>query len=192
MPITKLDEKAALVIFDQQNYNRALDVDFVIPLQEVIDRTVKLARAFRRRNWLVVNVKVPNAYGIKLMNEGTQPGGRVERGYVRPPGNADDWLGESWHEDLVIVKPFWDSFIGTTLNYDLRQRGVTQVFVTGLIAHVGVESTARSANNYGYNTVTVFDAMTDFDADAYNNSVEKVFPRISERTTTDEVLKLIA
>jgi nicotinamidase-related amidase len=202
MPITKLDEKAALIIFDQQNYNRALGVDFVIPLQEVIDRTVKLAEAFRRRGWLVVNVKVPNAYGIKLMNDGTQPGGRVERGYVRPPGNAADWLGESWHdfvpelephpEDLVIVKPFWDSFIGTTLDYDLRQHGVTQVFVTGLIAHVGVESTARSANNYGYNTVTVLDAMTDFDADAYNNSVEKVFPRISERTTTDEVLRLIA
>lgn len=33
MPITKLDEKAALIIFDQQNYNRALDVDFVIPCQ---------------------------------------------------------------------------------------------------------------------------------------------------------------
>jgi nicotinamidase-related amidase len=95
-------------------------------------------------------------------------------------------------EDLVIVKPFWDSFIGTTLDYDLRQQGVTQVFVTGLIAHVGVESTARSANNLGYNTVTVTDAMTDFDKDAYNNSVEKVFPRVSERATTDEVLKLIA
>jgi nicotinamidase-related amidase len=201
MPITQLDEKAALIIFDQQNYNRALDVDFVIPLQTVIDRTVRLSEAFRRRNWLVVNVKVPNAYGVKLMNEGTQPGGRVERGYVRPSGNAGDWLGEGWHdfvpelqphpEDLVIVKPFWDSFIGTSLDYDLRQHGVTQVFLTGLIAHVGVESTARSANNYGYNTVTVFDAMTDFDADAYRNSVEKVFPRISERTTTDELLKLI-
>jgi hypothetical protein len=40
--------------------------------------------------------------------------------------------------------------------------------------------------------VTVLDAMTDFDADAYKNSVEKVFPRISERATTDEVLELIA
>lgn len=31
----------------------------------MIDRTVKLAEAFRRRDWLVVNVKVSNAYGIK-------------------------------------------------------------------------------------------------------------------------------
>jgi nicotinamidase-related amidase len=202
MPVTQLDEKAALIIFDQQNYNRALAVDFVIPLEDVIDRTVKLAEAFRRRKWLVVNVKVPNDYGIKLMNAGTQPGGRVERGYVRPPGDATHWLGEDWHDfvpelqpqagDLVIVKPFWDSFIGTTLDYDLHQQGVTQVFVTGLIAHVGVESTARSANNYGYNTVTVIDAMTDFDKDAYTNSVEKVFPRVSERTTTAELLELIA
>ena len=201
MPVTKVDDKAALIIFDQQNYNRALSVDYVIPLPEVIDRTVKLAAAFRRRGWLVVNVKVPNDYGITLMNQGTQPGGRVERGYVRPAGNAADWLGANWHdfvpelephpEDLVIVKPFWDSFIGTTLDYDLRQQGVTQVFVTGLMAHVGVESTARSACNYGYNTVTVIDAMTDFDKDAYTNSVEKVFPRISERATTDEVLELI-
>jgi nicotinamidase-related amidase len=202
MPISQLDEKAALIIFDQQNYNRALNVDYVISLQDVIDRTVKLAEAFRRRGWLVVNVKVPNAYGIKLMSEGTQPGGRVERGYVRPPGRPEDWLGEGWHdfvpelephpEDLVIVKPFWDSFIGTTLDYDLRQHGVTQVFVTGLMTHVGVESTARSACNYGYNTVTVIDAMTDFDKDAHTNSIEKIFPRIGERATTDEVLRLIA
>jgi nicotinamidase-related amidase len=201
MPISQIDEKAALIIFDQQNYNRALSVDYVIPLQDVIDRTVKLAEAFRRRDWLVVNVKVPNARGVKLMNAGTQPGGRVERGYVRPAGRTEDWLGAGWHdfvpelqphpEDLVIVKPFWDSFIGTTLDYDLHQHAVTQVFVTGLMTHVGVESTARSANNYGYNTVTVIDAMTDFDKDAYDNSVEKVFPRISERATTQEVLELI-
>jgi nicotinamidase-related amidase len=201
MPVTTLDDKAALIVFDQQNYNRALDVDYVIPLQDVIDRTATLAGAFRERGWLVVNVKVPNAYGVKLMNQGTQPGGRVERGYVRPEGDATQWLGENWHDfvpelepqpdDLVIVKPFWDSFIGTTLDYDLRQQRVTQVFVTGLMAHVGVESTARSACNLGYNTVTVIDAMTDFDRDAYDNSVEKVFPRVGERTTTDELLKLL-
>jgi nicotinamidase-related amidase len=202
MPISQLDEKAALIIFDQQKYNLALDADWVFPLPDVIDRTVKLAEAFRRRGWLVVNVKVPNAYGIKKMNEGTQPGGRVERGFNRPPGRAEDWLSADWHdfvpelqphpEDLVIVKPMWDSFIGTSLDYDLHQHGVTQVFVTGLITHVGVESTARTAWNYGYNTVTITDAMTDFDKDAHHHSVEKVFPRISERTTTEETLKLIA
>lgn len=200
MAITKLDDMGALIVFDQQNYNRALSVDYVLPLEDVIDRTVKLADAFRRRNWLVAYAVVPNAYGVKLMDQGTQPGGRVERGYVRP--KVASHLGDDWHDivpeltpkpqDLVVVKPFWDAFVGTSLDYDLRQQGVTQVFVTGAMAAIGVESTARTSNNLGYNTVTIVDAMTDFDKDAYNNSVEKIFPRISERATTDEVLTLLS
>jgi nicotinamidase-related amidase len=207
MGISKLDDKSALIVFDQQNYNRALSVDYVLPLEDVIERTVRLADAFRRHGDLVVYAVVPNAYGIKLMDQGTQPGGRVERGYVRPKNaegvvdGVERHLGENWHDivpelepkpgDLVVVKPFWDAFIGTTLDYDLRQQGVTQVFVTGAMAAIGVESTARTSNNLGYNTVTVIDAMTDFDKDAYANSVEKIFPRISERATTEEVLALL-
>ena len=74
----------------------------------------------------------------------------------------------------------------------MRQQGVTQVFVTGAMAAKGVESTARTSNNLGYNTVTVIDAMTDFDADSYQHSVDKIFPRISERATTDELLGLLS
>jgi nicotinamidase-related amidase len=39
-----------------------------------------------------------------------------------------------------------------------------------------VESTVRSAYDYGYNVVAVVDAMTDRDADAHRHSVEKSFP----------------
>jgi nicotinamidase-related amidase len=52
-----------------------------------------------------------------------------------------------------------------------------------------VESTARSAYDYGYNVVFVVDAMTDRDADAHRHSVEKVFPRIGETDTSENVLK---
>jgi nicotinamidase-related amidase len=52
-----------------------------------------------------------------------------------------------------------------------------------------VESTARSAYDYGYNVVLVVDAMTDRDADAHRPSVEKIFPRLGETAMTDDVLK---
>jgi isochorismate hydrolase len=39
--------------------------------------------------------------------------------------------------------------------------------------------------------VLVVDAMTDRDADAHRHSVEKVFPRIAETDTTDNMLKLL-
>jgi nicotinamidase-related amidase len=77
------------------------------------------------------------------------------------------------------------------LDETLRQRGVTQVFLTGVATSLGVESTARSAYDHGYNVVLVVDAMTDRDAGAHRHSVEKIFPRLGETATTDDVLKLL-
>jgi len=34
--------------------------------------------------------------------------------------------------------------------------------------------------------------MTDLDADVHRNSTEKIFPRLGETDTTDNVLKLLA
>jgi nicotinamidase-related amidase len=81
------------------------------------------------------------------------------------------------------------AFIGTSLDDYLRQCGVTQVFVTGVATSAGVEATARSAYDYGYNVVLVTDAMTDRDADAHRHSIEKIFPRLGETDTTENVLR---
>ncbi len=54
-----------------------------------------------------------------------------------------------------------------------------------------MESTARSAYDYGYHVVLVLDAMTDRDADSHRHSTEKIFPRLGETATTDDVLKLL-
>lgn len=74
---------------------------------------------------------------------------------------------------------------------DLRKRGVTQVFLTGVATSAEVESTARSAYDYGYNVVLVVDAMTDRDAETHRHCVERIFPRLGETDTTDNVLKLL-
>jgi len=73
----------------------------------------------------------------------------------------------------------------------LRQRGVTQVLLAGIATSAGVEATARSAYDHGYNVVLIVDAMTDRDADAHRHSVEKIFPRLGETDPTDNLLKLL-
>jgi nicotinamidase-related amidase len=198
VPISALDDVAALVIFDQQKLNRyeqgrALPAEFVYPLDDVIDRTARLAGTFRDRGWPVVHVKVPNALGIKVLQQGLTLGGRKDGGYTMTPGTPDDFddiVPELTPEpgDLVITKPMWDPFIGTSMDFDLRQLKVTQIFLTGLMTSIGVESTARSGWNHGYNMVFVTDAMDDFDPDAHRHTVEKIFPRLGERATTAEVL----
>jgi nicotinamidase-related amidase len=73
----------------------------------------------------------------------------------------------------------------------LRRRGATQVFLAGIATSMGVEATARTAYDHGYNVGLVVDAMTDLNPDAHRNSVERVFPRIGETAATNDVLTLL-
>jgi len=49
--------------------------------------------------------------------------------------------------------------------------------LTGIATSAGVESTARSACDHGYNVVLVADAMTDRSEEVHRHCVEKIFPR---------------
>jgi nicotinamidase-related amidase len=93
--------------------------------------------------------------------------------------------------DYLVTKQRPGAFIGTALDDYLRQQKVTQVFLAGISTSVGVESTARSAYDHGYNVVFVVDAMTDRDAETHRHSVEKIFPRLGETDTAENVLNLV-
>jgi nicotinamidase-related amidase len=183
MPPTKIDDVAALVVIDLQKGIVGIQTT-PYPAGEVVARTVQLARAFRERGLPVVLVNVIAAAP-----------GRTDAGPRKFP-LADDWTKlvpelERQAGDYLVSKKSPGAFIGTSLQDILRQRGVTQIFLAGIATSVGVESTGRSAYDYGYNVVYVLDAMTDRDADSHRHSVEKIFPRMGETAKTDEVLKML-
>lgn len=63
--------------------------------------------------------------------------------------------------------------------------------LAGVATSIGVESTARAAHEHGYHVVLVTDAMTDGSADAHHHSITRIFPRLGETATTEEVLERI-
>jgi nicotinamidase-related amidase len=182
MPLTKLDTTAALVVIDLQK--GIVGVPTVHPAGEIIGRSAQLVRAFRQRGLPVVLVNVT----------GAAPG-RTDT--VRPKFSLPaDWSNlvpelEQQPGDYLVSKQRLGAFIGTSLDETLRQRGATQIFLAGISTSAGVESTARSAYDYGYNVVFVVDAMTDRSEDAHRHSIERIFPRLGETDTTDNVLKLL-
>jgi nicotinamidase-related amidase len=93
--------------------------------------------------------------------------------------------------DHLVTKQRWGAFLGTDLHDYLRERGATQIVLAGIATSIGVESTARSAYDLGYNVALVVDAMTDRDPEMHRNSVEKIFPRLGETAKTEDVLKLL-
>ena len=180
MPLTKLDTIAALIVIDLQK--GIVGLPTVHPANDIVERAAQLARAFREHNLPVV-----------LVNVAGRAPGRTDAGapnFSFPP----DWSDlvpelDPQPTDHRITKQRFGAFLGTALDVYLRQRGVTQVFMTGVSTSAGVESTARSAYDLGYNVVFVTDAMTDRDADSHRHCMEKIFPRLGEADTTENVLK---
>jgi nicotinamidase-related amidase len=183
MPLTILDKNAALVVIDLQK--GILGLPTVHPAGEIVARAAELARAFRKRGLPVVLVNVT----------GRAPG-RTEAGMPKFSPSAD-WAElvpelDPQPEDHLVSKQRWGAFLGTTLDEWLRERGVTQIVLAGVATSAGVESTARSAYDLGFNVVLVVDAITDRDEGLHRNSVEKVFPRLGETDTTSDILKALA
>ncbi|HEY3841334.1 MAG TPA: isochorismatase family protein [Bryobacteraceae bacterium] len=179
MALTKLDPNVALIVIDLQK--GVVGVPAVHPIAEVIGRNAQLVDAFHERGLPVVLVHVT----------GMAPGRTdVPRPAWSLPPDWTELVPELKQQDadLVVTKQRVGAFIDTSLDAHLRQLGVTQVMVTGVATSIGVESTARCAYDHGYNVVLVVDAMTDRDAGNHRHSVEKIFPRIGETTTTAEVL----
>lgn len=183
MPLTELDANAALVVIDLQK--GIIGLPTVHPAGEIVSRAAELARAFRSQRLPVVLVHVT----------GAAPG-RTDAGVPNVTRPAD-WAEladelEQHPDDHIIAKRRWGAFLGTDLDQYLRQRGVTQVFIAGISTSAGVESTARSAYDLGYNVVLVADAITDRDADAHRLTIEKIFPRLGQTDNTAKVLQLLS
>jgi nicotinamidase-related amidase len=182
MAINTLDPTTALLVVDLQKGIAALPTAH--PIKDVVGNTVALLDAFRNR-------KLP----VVLVNVDARAPGRTERSFSTAgmPADWTDLMPELNRQagDHTVTKRTWGAFTNTGLERHLRDRGVTQVVVTGIATSAGVESTARQAHELGFNVALAVDAMTDMDIEAHQNSVTRIFPRMSETGTTDELLGLI-
>ncbi len=182
MPLTTLDPKTALVVIDLQKGITTFPMAH--PPAPVRERAGGGARAVGTKGRAVGVVHVA----------GGGPG-RTDAGpmkFTPPP----DWLEivpelDAQASDIRVTKMQWGAFYGTALDLELRRRGVTQIVLCGIATSIGVESTARDAYEHGYNVALVVDAMTDMNAEAHDNSLARIFPRLGETATTDAVVALV-
>lgn len=184
MPLTTLDPTTALIVIDLQA--GVLLQPSVDPIDQVVQRASALAQAFRRYGLPVVLVNVAGA-----------PATRTERN----PSGAGRQIPEAMTvfadaldrqpDDHVVTKRTWGAFTNTGLADRLHQLGVTQVVVAGVATSIGVESTARHAQEHGFHVTLAIDAMTDSSAEAQENSITRIFPRLGETGTTQEIIDLL-
>jgi nicotinamidase-related amidase len=71
------------------------------------------------------------------------PGGSLKEGFAIDDG------------DICVRKHVNSGFVGTSLDEDLRTRGISRLVVVGFFTNMCVETTVRMAGNMGYDTYLI-------------------------------------
>ncbi|MFO8075765.1 MAG: cysteine hydrolase family protein [Actinomycetota bacterium] len=161
-------------------YRRRL-ADLVVP------NAAALAAAARRRGVPVVFTKI----------ESLTPTGAERSGCHRalglhvPPGDADGEILPALapdDDDLVVAKTASDAFVGTNLEYLLRNLDVAHLAVCGVLSHECVESTVRHAADLGFVCHVVEDACAAVEADRHAMAMRDLGQSYGEVTATAALL----
>jgi len=182
MAPTTLDTKTALILIDLQK--GIVSLPTAHSTADVIKHAGALAEVFRSHRLPVVLVNV--AGGAPGRTEQPRRGGDF-------PADWTDIVPElnQKPQDHTVTKRTWGAFTKTDLEQHLKALGVTQVVIAGVSTSVGAESTAREAYALGFNVTLATDAMTDMNADAHHNSITRIFPKLVETGTTQEIIDLL-
>lgn len=177
---TLVDRRAALIVVDLERG--------VIPYVDastassIVANAARLAAAFRDSGRLVV---------LTVQHPGGPPGRRdVPQAATTTPSDFTDLVPELHRRstDLLVNKSQWGAITGTGLHGRLQAAAVTQVVLCGIATSMGVETTARTAWELGYNVLIVGDATADPSRERDEHSRRYIFPLISQMRDVNEVI----
>ena len=195
-PIEVEFDRSAIVVVDMQNAFASKGGTLDIGGADLKDapRVVQTIRqvldAARLAGVLIVYLQV--GYKRDLSNAGgtRSPNGRKElamrlmsanpelKGRLLTEGSWDFAIVDELApqpNDLVIIKTRYSGFAGTTLDSQLRVRGIQYLFFTGIATNVCVESTLRDAYFLDYWPILVADGtMPAGERSAYEATVFNV------------------
>ncbi|MDR0481448.1 MAG: isochorismatase family protein, partial [Gallionellaceae bacterium] len=155
--------------------------------EQIFARATDLSARFRAAGATVVRVRVEMG-----VNRAEMPPGLTDRVALLPPGGipadyADFPDDPAAHGDLIVTKRQWGAFYGTDLDARLRRRGIRTIVLGGVATNAGVESTARSAHEHGYNVVLVEDVTSGRSAEMHQFAFTQIFPMLGRVTTSAEI-----
>jgi len=94
--------------------------------------------------------------------------------------------------DLIAKgKSGLDGFVSTNLDFLLRQNGIRNVVLGGFLTNCCVESTMRTAYEYGYKVYTLADCCAAMSIEAQEATLRYNFDMFSVKTTSTEVMDAV-
>lgn len=170
----------------ENGYTNGLDymakrIDFIVP------NIQRLQAAFRERKMEVIFCR------IKAMRKDGRDRSRAHKDLnnFSPPGSIDAEILEELkplENEMVFDKTTGSVFNSTTIDYVLRNMGIENLVMVGMMTGGCVESSVRDAKDLGYNVLVVDDGCGTWTHEMHEFALlvmDEVFGKV---TTTDRVL----
>ena len=93
-------------------------------------------------------------------------------------------------DEIVLPKSSSSVFVSTHIDYLLRNLGVTQLVLSGIVTDQCVESAIRDACDLGYLVTQVTDACLTYTQDRHDNSLRAIKGYCRQRTTDQVIAEL--
>jgi nicotinamidase-related amidase len=91
-------------------------------------------------------------------------------------------------QDIVFQKRRPDAFVGTDFDLMLRSNGIKTIIIGGVATEGGVEGTARSARNLGYDVVILKDGVGSRNRELHDLALKLMEQTFFEVTTASEIM----
>jgi nicotinamidase-related amidase len=147
-----------------------------------IEHTVAVLKASRRKKMLIIYINVSHRPGYPEISKRPAPlaAGLIEtQAFLRGTWGTeiiDELI--PLKDEIVVFNHSTSAFIYTELDLLLRNRGITDVVLTGLATNWVVESTARDAFNRGYFVYTLGDCCNGSSEEAHRYSMANILPML--------------
>jgi isochorismate hydrolase len=161
LPNNLLFDSSALLVMDMQGFFLKSDSHAYIPSAEaIIPNILKLQKFFLKKNNLVIQTKHVNT----LDNAGKM---NKWWGHLMTRDNPLIRITPELHDMRVMVleKNQYDAFYKTNLLEILLDKKIKHLFITGVMAHLCCETTARSAFVRGFEVFFVVDGTATYNRD---------------------------
>ncbi|NHJ49156.1 MAG: cysteine hydrolase [Asgard group archaeon] len=179
--------KTALLIVDMQNYFTDSNLSTYIPSSKTIINPIKeLREKFHSMELPVIITK----YGLPDTIESDNMMNNWWGGALKLSDNKADihpMIKDDW--SIVIEKSSYDSFYQTELESILQEHEIIQLVIVGLVTHLCVESTARSAFQRNYQVFLPIDCMASYTEEMHISSLRAAAHGFGIPSTSQQLME---
>lgn len=155
---------------------------------EVIPNIKRLQGTFRKHGLEVIHIRIQS-----LTRDGRDRGSWHKRlGTHAAPGSKEaEFLPEvaPVGDEIIINKTSSGVFNSTSIDYVLRNLGISGLFVTGVYTNECVSTTIRDASDRGYFTTLISDGCAAVTRQLHDSSIQVLRDRFARVLTTDEAIE---